>query len=290
MGAMARLKTGISSVKSCWLLAPFILFFLLFWVAPLIGGVRLSVYSDDLVGPGSFVGLQHYRQLLDDDRYFKAVRNTIVYTVSVVVVLLPLSLLTAHLLRSAFVRLRTFLTFLFLLPGLTPPSVLALLFLLNQVFVVPFGGVPIQWLKDPDFIMPALVLQAVWRWNGFITLFLLSGMDSIPKAHYETVSLETDNPWKVFRLVTLPGISHVLIFCAVYLTIDAFSLFSGAYILLGGSGGTSDSGLLLLSYAYPNAFSFGRFGTAASISLSVVPFLAALLGICFLGLSRRRSS
>jgi multiple sugar transport system permease protein len=278
--------------SQAWLmLAPFFVFFLVFWVIPLAGGLRASLYSNELYGRAHFAGLEHYRELIQDARYFKALKNTLLYTAGSVLLVLPLALLLAQSLRSAFSRVRPILTFVLLLPGLTPPAVLALLFLLvfhgregilNQVFVMPFGLPPINWLKDPAFILPALVLQAVWRWTGFITFFILAGMEAIPAALFEAAHLETNSRWRVFFTVTLPLLRHVLLFSAVYLVVDAFSLFSGSYVLLGGSGGTADAGLLLVSYTYQQAFTFGKFGTAAAMSMSVAPLLLFGLWLCFL--------
>jgi multiple sugar transport system permease protein len=295
----SRFTTASKSGRQAWpLLAPFFAFFFVFWVVPLAGGLRASLYSNELYGPAHFAGLDHYRELLQDARYFKALKNTLLYTACSVVLILPLALLLAQGLRHAFVRLRPVLTFFLLLPGLTPPAVLALLFLLvfhgregilNQLFVMPFGLPPINWLKDPAFILPALVLQAVWRWTGFITFFILAGMEAIPVTFYEAAHLETNSRWRVFFTVTLPMLRHVLLFAAVYLVVDAFSLFSGSYVLLGGSGGTADAGLLLVSYIYQQAFAFGKFGTAAAMSLSAAPLLLFGLWLCFMR-SRQKQS
>ena len=274
-----------------FLLLPFFLFLLVFWIIPLAGGIQLSLYSDELFGPGEYIGAEHYQSLISDQRYFKAVKNTVVYAAATIIVVLPLALGLAEMLRMSWRRWRPMFTFLLLLPGLTPPAVLALLFLLvfhgregllNQLFVIPLGFEPINWLRDPDFILPALVIQAAWRWTGFITFFLLAGMEAIPRTLYEAAALETQNRWRIFRHLTLPLLRLVLLFVAVYLVVDGFSLFSGAYVLLGGSGGTSDAGLLLISYTYQNAFGFGKFGTAAAMSLLIAPFLLGILGLCFL--------
>lgn len=255
-----------------------------------MGGVQMSFFSNELFGEASFVGAENYRVILDDARYFKAIRNTAIYTLSSLVFIIPAALLLAHGLKSAFGKVRPVLQFLLLLPGLTPPAVLALLFLLvfhgrqgllNQWFVIPFGWKYINWLKDPDFILFALVLQCVWRWVGFITFFLLAGMEAIPKMYYEALQVESARSWDRFRWVTLPSLRHVILFCVVYLIVDAFALFSGAYVLLGGSGGTADAGLLMVSYTYQTAFTFGKFGTAAAMSVLVAPFLLFLLWGCF---------
>jgi multiple sugar transport system permease protein len=278
------------------LLVPFFVSFACFWVAPLMEGIRMSFYSNELFGEASYVGFEHYRALFNDARYLKAIRNTAVYTLASLACILPLALLLAHGLRSTFARLRPMLQWLLLLPGLTPPAVLALLFLLvfhgrqgllNQWLVIPFGWQYINWLKDPDFILVALVFQCVWRWVGFITFFLLSGMEAIPKMYYEAFELESNRSWHRFRWVTLPFLRHVILFCLVYLIVDAFALFSGAYVLLGGSGGTADAGLLLVSYTYQTAFTFGSFGTAAAMSILVAPSLLLLLWACMWGYRRR---
>lgn len=277
-----------------WLLTPFFALFALFWLAPLIGGVKLSLQSDTLFGTPDFVGFANYRAVLDDPRFFKALRNTLTYTLASIVVIVPLALLLAEALHRCWPGLKGVLSFMLLLPGLTPPAVLALLFLLvfhgrngllNQWFVLPLGFAPIDWLKDPAWIMPALVIQAAWRWLGMITFFLLAGRESLPRPLYEAAALETDRRWPVFIGLTVPLLRQVIVFVCVYLVVDSFAMFSGAYVLLGGSGGTADAGLLLINYTYQQAFSFGRFSTAAAMSLAVAPLLIALLA---LGLMRNR--
>ena len=257
---------------------------------PLVGGLNLSLHSNVLTGESEFTGSQNYRELLNDPRFGIAIRNNARYMVGSILVILPLAALLAYWLQGAWKKLKPLLTFLLLLPGLTPPAVLALLFLLvfhgkegvlNQLFTVPFHFRSINWLKDPNFIMSALVMQAVWRWTGFMTFFLLAGMEAIPKQLYEAASLETNSRWKIFQRVTLPMLQPVVIFCMVYLVIDAFSMFSGAYVLLGGSGGTGDAGLLMVSYSYQQAFVYGKFGTAAAMSLMIAPALLALLWLAW---------
>ncbi len=282
--------------STLWLLVPFFSLFALFWVAPLIGGINMSLHSNAIFGEPDFVGAENYQMLLDDPRFKTAIDNTFNYTLATMFVIVPLAVLLSSLLHSAWPRLKPVLSFILLLPGLTPPAVLALLFLLvfhgragllNQWFVIPLGFAPINWLKDPSWIMPALVIQATWRWVGFITFFILAGRESLPKVYYEVATLETGRRWPIFSRVTFPLLQHVIVFVCIYLIVDAFAMFSGAYVLLGGSGGTADAGLLLINYSY-QAFSFAQFGTAAAVSLFVAPALLGLLALFFFR-SRRPS-
>lgn len=192
------------------------------------------------------------------------------------------SLALAHLLRSTYARARGPVLFCLMLPGLTPPVVLAFLYLLvfngphgmlNVLVAEPLGLPMVDWIRDPSVIKFSMVLLAVWRWTGFTTLILLSGMEGIPKAYYDLARAEGAGSWHAFRHVTLPMLSPVLAFTAVFLFLDACVLFEGAYILLGGSGGTLDAGLLLVAYAYLTAFTLGRFGSAAAMGFSMVPIL-----------------
>jgi ABC-type sugar transport system permease subunit len=288
MGRVRR-SPGLNR-QAVWLIAPFFAGLILFWLAPLIGGIRLAVQSNDLAGATTFVGGEHFRKLAADETFHRALRNTFVFAACSIGLIVPVALVLAQGLRMTFSRARPVLTFVLLLPGLTPPAVLALLFLLvfhgregvlNQLLVMPLGFAPINWLRDPDWIMPALVMQSAWRWTGMITFFILAGMEAIPRQLFEAAHLETRSRWSVFRSVTVPLLRPVLLFSTVYLAVDAFSLFSGAYVLLSGSGGTADAGLLLINLVHREAFTFGRFGTAAAMAVSVAPFLLALLWLCF---------
>lgn len=290
-------------------LLPFLFFLLLFWVIPLIGGMKMSLHANgfgqeeccaaqncECPNSSPYVGFKHYRALANDERYFKAIRNSFTYTLASIVVIVPLALWLAHLLRATFRRLRPTLTFALLLPALTPPSVLAVLFLmvfhgrnglLNQLFVMPLGLEPVDWLKDPDFILTGLVLQTAWRWTGFMTFFILAGMEGIPRVYYEAARLATASRWRQFWHVTVPQLWSVLLFVAVYLVVDGFSLFSGAFVLLGGSGGTADAGLLTITYMFQKT-RFFDYGTASAISVSLLPLMLLLLwGCLFL---RRRTA
>ncbi|MFT5128559.1 MAG: multiple sugar transport system permease protein [Rhodothermales bacterium] len=278
------------------LLLPFFAMFAVFWLMPLLEGIRQSLHSNTLYGESSFVGLAHYREIFGSIAFKKAIANTAIYTVAVIGFTLPLALLLAHLLRACWGKMRPLYTMILLLPGLTPPAVLALLFLLvfhgrtgilNHLFVIPFGARPIKWLVDPDVILWGIIIQGVWRWVGLITFFLLAALEAVPKQHYEVARLEGARWYQTLRYVTLPAIRHVMIFAAIYLLVDAVAAFSGAYVMLGGSGGTADAGLLMVNHAYREAFSNGKFGTAAAVAVSVAPILLVLVGMLLWPLRRR---
>jgi ABC-type sugar transport system permease subunit len=275
-------------------LLPFFAAYLLFWLIPIGEGFHLSLQSNALFEKSQFVGLSHYKSLITDRRFFTALANTVIYALAIILTIVPFSLFLAHLLKRAYSRMKGFMAFCLLLPGLTPPTVLAYLFLLvfigryglfNNLITAPLGIPSIDWIHDPFFIRVSLVLQAMWRWSGFITLFLLAGIEGIPKTYYDIARAEGAGKMQMLFGITLPMLKNILVFVCIFLFIDAFVLFEGAYILLGGSGGAGDTALMLVGYAYQTAFHFGQFGTAAAMSFSIVPVL--MLVLWFLMLRRR---
>jgi ABC-type sugar transport system permease subunit len=110
-----------------------------------------------------------------------------------------------------------------------------------------------------------------------MTLIFLSGLEGVPQVYHDAARTEGASAWQRFRHVTLPVMRPVTAFAAAFLLLDTFVLFEGAYVLLGGSGGTLDAGLLLVSYAYFTAFTLGNFGAAAAMSFTSVPLLLLAL-------------
>ncbi len=278
------------NLKNHWgrllLAAPFFLFLLVFWATPLGKGFLLSLESDTLWGESTFVGLKHYSALLQDDRYWHSVANTTLFAFATITFSMGLALLLAHGLQLCWKGIQGPLAFALMVPGLCPPTVLALLFLLvfhgkegllNQWVIQPLGFDTVNWLSDPDFILPAIVIQAVWRWTGFMTFFLLCALNARPKDVLDAAVIDGANSWQRFSKITLPLISSTITFCLIYLVIDCFAQFAGSYVLFGGSGGVEDAGLLLVTYAYQKAFVGGGFGSGAAVSLSIVPWLAGML-------------
>lgn len=246
-----------------------------------------------------YIGLKNFSNVLEDAKFYKALRNTSIYVTGSILVIIPfaftLSLCLFQLPRIS----RGLLVFCLMIPGLALPGVLSTLFYLffhgrtgalNQYLVVPLGFDPVNWMMDPSFIMPSLIMQAVWRWTGMVTLFFLCGLEAIPRWQWEVAKVEGAGTWLTVRKILIPNLWHLALFAMVFLVVDGFASFSGAYNLLGGSGGILDSGLLLVTYVYQVAFPGGSgrfdFPGAAAMSLLVVPVTALIL---FVILQGRRS-
>ena len=262
------------------LIIPFAFAYLMFWFIPLLRGLSISLKSNEIYGSTRFVGLDNYYALFSDERFLHAIRNTFVFAFWSILLIIPLSVLLAMALNKTYSPLKKILSFCLVLPGLTPPSVLALLFLfifngrygiLNAWIIHPITGITVDWIKDPHYIKTSLVIQEIWRWLGFITIYVMVSIENIPRNYYHIAASEGAGPLKQFFTISLPLLKSTLLYLAFFIFLDAFVLFEGAYVLLGNSGGTEDAGLLLITYIYHNAFALGKFGYASAMSFSFVP-------------------
>lgn len=268
------------------LLLPYLAVLVPFWLVPSIYGFYISLHRDSLFRMGPFAGIENYVRLVSDPRFFRALANTALYAAGSVAVIVPLALVLAAAVEEGVRRFKNLFRFAWVLPGLTPPAIIGILFLmvfngphglLNKVLLWPAGSPELDWLKDPTLIRIALVIQAAWRWTGFVVLFITAGLRGIPGVLREAAALDGASRLQYLRHVALPLLRPALRFAALVLTFDAFVTFAGSYVLLGDTGGPEDAGLLLVTYTYMKAFRFGRFGEAAAMSYTMAALLAALI-------------
>ena len=297
---MAKGNSNGDAFSLVMLLGPFLGLWLLFWLVPLLLGVDLSlqnaawhseaVHQNQYANASKYVGSYNFQRVAEDPKFYKAVRNSTYYIVGTVLLILPLAFALALSLRGMNRLPRGVFVFCLMVPGLAMPGVLSTLFYLffhgrtgalNHYLIIPLGLKPINWMMDPHFILPSMILQSIWRWTGMVTLFFLCGMESVPRWQLEAARLEGAGTWLKIRSIWIPSIRNLGLFAGVFLAVDGFASFSGAYVLLGGSGGILDSGLLFVTYVYQVAFPGGGgrfdFPAAAAMSLMVAPALALLL-------------
>ena len=287
----ARSGTGFSSFIP--LFGPFILLWALFWLVPLFYGVELSLSgsteanlttSPSIQENSSYLG--NYQTALSDVKFLKSIENTTLFVLGSI----SLSLIRGFCLAVVIFKLNRILQalclFVLLIPSLALPGTLAKLFYLffhgksgalNQFMILPLGFDPINWMMNPDWILPCLIFQSVWRWVGLVTLLLYCGMRAIPRWQFETARLEGATEGQIIQSILFPGVRHLLWFAAVFLLVDGVAAFSGAYNLLGGSGGVLDAGLLFVTYMYQVAFpgGSGRFDLPLASAMSVMVAVGA---------------
>lgn len=274
--------------------APFIVLFLVFGAYPLVKSVILSFYITNGPSDAVFVGGENYRFLLTDPNFWKAVRNTAVFTFWSLALQIPLGLGLAILLNSPWVRGRNFLRLAFFSPNLVGQVFVGVLF--SVLFVPQYGlvnkalhatiGTPLdmRWLAEPHLVMPALVMTSLWMYVGFQMVYFLAGLQSVDKELYEAARIDGANSWQQFLNVTLPGIRHVLVFVLLVNTIGSFQLFELPWVMLGRGPGPDAAGLTIIMYLYLNGYVSGDLGYASAVGWTLA------LGLLLISLIQLRVS
>ena len=241
--------------------------------------------------PPSFVGLENYLALLNDERYLKALLNTTLYALGSLFILSPLALLVALAVRSFVVpsvNLRSFYRVAFFLPNITSFVVIALMF--GLVFDTDFGllnafleaiGQPTHnWLRSETLALPSIVLVAIWTYLGINSLYFLAGLQNIPDELSEAAQLDGAGRFRVFRTITLPLLRPTILFVAVQAVIFSYQIFELPFLLT--RGGPSDASLTLAVYLYDVGFQQFDQGYAAAIGYSLAMISILLAGVQFL--------
>ncbi len=270
------------------LIAPGLLFVAFLLIYPLISGVSAGFFLQNrLGGEREFVWLNNYRQLLSDDIFVLAFKNTIIYTVAVVVLQYVFGLILALFLNEEF-RGRGLFRSLILVPWIVPTiaGVLSWRFILSEQFgilnvMLLEAGVlsqSIDWLGDPDVALFSVIITAAWKNTPFVAVVLLAALQGIERQMYESALIDGAGSVQRFAYITLPGIKAVSTVVLLLTTIWTFNQFDFIYLMT--KGGPANATQTIPVYTYLNAFSFLRFNYAAAIA--TVGLLMMLIAVVFI--------
>jgi trehalose/maltose transport system permease protein len=224
-----------------------------------------------------FTGLDNYRFLLHDDRFWNALRNTVYFTSTSVALELVLGLGIALLLNRTF-RFKGLVTALALIPWAVPTVVSARMW--EWMYNTDFGvlnylfGTRINWLGSPFWAMNAAVVMDVWKTTPFAAILFLAGMTAIPRELFQAARLDGAGAWQVFARITLPLLTPVILVVLLFRTLDAFRIFDAVYVLTGG--GPANTTETLSIYAYKVLFQTLQFGYGATLSFVVFLCVGAI--------------
>ena len=290
MRRLAAIPAGV------WFVAPALTLIGLFFFLPVAASLLLSFTDFDIYALGRldrlrFIGLENYRRLLNDPMFWTALKNTLYF----VIVGGPLSVLVslgaALLVNHRLTRFQGVFRTLLFLPVVTTLVAVAVVWrylyhprygLLNYVLGLA-GLTPIDWLGDPDWAMPAIILMAVWKNFGFNMVVFIAGLQSIPRRLYEAAEIDGADGWAQFRYITLPMLAPTFLFVTVITLIGYFQLFAEPYVMT--QGGPADSTLSVALLMFQEGFRWWNLGYAAAVAF--VLFLIILAGTLIQGWLRR---
>lgn len=283
--------TGRQRIIPYLFIAPWIVGFLAFTLFPAVFSMVMSLFTWKIVGDRTFIGLGNYTRMFQDDTFYLAMRNTAVYAI----ILVPLSVglaLGLALLLSREVRGIGFFKTAFYLPTLLTGVALAIVWgwiladrgVLNS-FILAVGGQPVRWLNDPGAAMWAVIITTCFG-QGAQMLIFLSALKNVPPELYEAATIDGAGPLRRFTRITVPMISHAIVFNTIISIITAFQQIT---VVLNLTGGGPDKSTYFYSlFVYENAFKRGDLGYASANAWFMLAVVLVLTFV-FLRLSRRWS-
>lgn len=269
-----------------WFLAPALGLIAVFFLLPIAAALLLSLTDFDIYAIGDpsslrWIGLDNYRQVFEHPMFWTALGNTFYFVILGGPLSVGLSLGAALLLNHRLTCCKTLLRTIYFLPVVSTLVAVAVVWralyspdagLLNQLLGV-FGIQPMDWLSDPDWAMPAIILMAAWKNFGFNMIIFIAGLQAIPERLYEAARLDGAGSWAQFRYVTLPQLAPTFLFVALMTMIGYLQLFAEPYVMT--QGGPANATLSLVMLMYQEGFRWWNMGFAAALAFVLFAIILA---------------
>ncbi|MFK0524003.1 carbohydrate ABC transporter permease [Paenibacillus illinoisensis] len=277
---------------------PFILIFLIFWFYPLLNSFVMS-FQDKMLGQDpKWIGEANYSKLLTDKVFLTAIKNSVVYMLGTLVLLIPFPMLFAVMINSKLMMGREFFKSSFFLPALTSVAVAGTIFRLTfgemegslmNSFLGLFGVEPIKFLKDGEWSMAALLILACWRWTGVNMLYYLSGLKSIDNEYYEAASIDGASAWQKFRTITMPLLKPTTVYVTTISVYAGLAMFTESLMMFNGNNSPKNIGLTIVGYLYRQGIEKNKLGYAAAVGiiLLIIAMVINLTQLKFSGMFKK---
>ena len=281
-------KPGISAAY--FFLAPAMISIFMFFFIPVIAAFVISFTDFDIYSLGNysnlrFVGLKNYSDLLDNELFWISLKNTFYFVIAASPLSIAVSLGAALILNSKLVKLKGLFRLSYFIPVVTTLVAVAIVWrfiyhprfgMLN--YLLSFIGInPIDWLGDPFWAMPSIILMSIWKNFGYNMIIFIAGLQNIPEHLYEAAILEGANGWQQFKKITLPMLAPTTIFISIITMIGNFQLFAEPYVMT--QGGPLNKTLSVVQYMYQEGFRWWNVGYSASIAfvLFIIIFAGTII-------------
>jgi multiple sugar transport system permease protein len=277
---------GATSAAGWLFVAPALALIAAFFFVPVAASVLLSFTDFDIYAVASranlrIVGLANYAALAQDGLFWTAVRNTLYFVVVAAPLSIAVSLGTALLLNARVTRFRAAFRAALFLPVVTTLVAVAVVWRylfhprigLVNALLAPLGVGAVDWLGEPRFAMPAIILMTVWKTFGFNMVILVAGLQAIPVSLYEAARIDGARAVARFIHITLPMLRPTLVFVTVMTLIGDLQLFAEPYVMT--QGGPAHATLSVVLLMYLEGFRWWNMGYAAAIAF--VLFVAMLV-------------
>jgi multiple sugar transport system permease protein len=267
-------------------ISPWLIGFCVFLLYPIYYTIKISFTRYTGFGSPEWIGLDNYRQMIHDDRFWTAVYNTFYYTALAVPVGVVVAMVLALAMNQPLPEVPIFRAIIYI-PSVIPLFTLAFIY---QVLMHPTQGVfnrimmwfglpNINWFGDPAYAKIALVILAQYG-AGQAAIVFLAALKGIPPSLHEAAQLDGASTMRRFFNMTLPLMTPVILYDIILGLSLGLQIFTQVYILGGEPpGGPADSTMVYVLYLYLNAFRYGALGYAAAMAwvLFVITLVLALI-------------
>lgn len=273
-----------------WFVAPALLVIAVFFFFPIVAAFLISLTDFDIYALADlanlrFVGFGNYLKLLQTPLFWQALGNTLYFVAVGVPMSIGASLGAALLLHSRLARFKPFFRTALFAPVVTTLVAVAVIwrYLFNTRYGLlnyALGGLgidPIDWLGDPHWAMPAIILFAVWKNFGYNMIIFLAGLQSIPEELYEAARIDGASVWRQFRSVTLPMLSPVVMLVGILTIAGYFQLFAEPYVMT--QGGPLQSTVSVLYFMYEEGFKWWNLGSASAVAFVLFLLIFAVTAL-----------
>ncbi|ASJ56398.1 MULTISPECIES: carbohydrate ABC transporter permease [Brevibacillus] len=291
---MGELRAKWKVNMYAWLLLlPSLIFLLLFTFYPVIQTFILSFHQADLGSPEPFFnGIDNYKQMVEDEVFWKVLTNNIWFAIGTVPTSVALALAMALFANKAL-RGKSFIRTAYFYPTVVPMIAVANIWLfiytpeygaLSHVMEW-FGKGDMNWLGDQKNVMWAMIFMVIWKEAGYFMIFYLAGLQNISQELYESASMEGASSWTVFRRITFPLLMPTTMFVSIIAFTNSFKLVD--HLVIMTKGGPDNASNLLLYYIYETAFSFWDQGMASALTIVMVVLLLLVAAFQFFGMDKK---
>jgi putative chitobiose transport system permease protein len=255
-------------------LAPALLLIAVFVVYPIGAVVYYSFTDFDIVRPPVWIGLENYQRLATDPTFWKALGNSLVYliaTPTLIVLSIALAIAVNRRLRGIHLYRA-----IYYIPAVAGSIAIGIswrwLFDRNgfvNAVLVSLGIIdrPIEWLAEPDLILPIAILLTTWAGVGYYSVIFLAGLQNIPEELYDAARIDGCSDLRKHWHVSLPGLRPQIVFVFVISSLAALKVFDEIYVLTNRTGGILDSGVTIVFYLWEQAFTLSHAGYASAIAI-----------------------
>jgi multiple sugar transport system permease protein len=282
----SRAGSGLSARETAFLLIPALLPIVILSVIPLVRGIYLG-FTDSRAGlgvPTTFIGLDNFRALLDDELFINSFKIGLIWSVAVTAIGFCFALGLA-LLLSQELKGRWLARSLALVPWAMPSVIVGIMWklffqpqagILNEMlYRLHLPGETTDWLSSFSWALPAVILVGVWAGMPQTTVALLAGLQSIQDELHEAAAVDGASAWQRFRTITLPQLKPVIIAITTLDFIWNFNSFGLVYVLT--EGGPAGKTQLPMLFGYSQAFEYGEFGYASALGSVMVLVISCVL-------------